>query len=315
MTSTPQPYRAFTTAHDRVVHARNIMETLGDEARAQMATFMDQWSPEPTSVAPAEDARPTRFLMDLSGSMRGFFVMAMLTAMRAEGDRLHAAGTPFEILGFTTRTWKGGQSRADWVEAGRPQAPGRLSDLMHVVVKGMDEDWADCRDHLGALLKEGTLKENVDGEALEWALARAAEDNTPSGLVMLTDGAPHCDSTVSVNPVNLLQDHFEEVLERISDEDVPFQRIRMDVNVRARGQSLREDIDIPAHRDEIVFWGQCMQKCLSAKAILGDETLPLRMGVGEPVPMNPLCDALSEAVAETSNSIAAKYEPEEDLTC
>lgn len=308
MTTTQTNYKAFTTEHDQVVHARDLMADLPEESQASMTEFLDKWGPEAVGSAPTEEAKATRFLLDLSGSLRGNPIFSLVAAMRAEGDRLDAAGIPFEILGFTTSTWRGGQSRKDWQNAGRPENPGRLSDLMHVVFKGMDEDWSECRDLLGVVLKEGALKENVDGEALEWALSRADADEEPAALVMVSDGTPACDSTQSVNPSRYLDDHFDAVLERAIEAGVALQRVRMSSEWDRTGITLRDGIDIPASGVEVRDWINNVRSAISNRDKMPADTPVdrLRMGAGEEVSMNPLNDALSEAVAKASNNLSAE---------
>ena len=118
-----------------------------------------------------------------------------------------------EILGFTTRAWKGGQAREDWLNAGRPQQPGRLNDLRHIIYKSADAPWRRTRDNLGLMMKEGLLKENIDGEALEWAHRRiCCRPEARKILMVISDGAPVDDSTLSVNPANYLEKHLRDVI-------------------------------------------------------------------------------------------------------
>lgn len=145
-------------------------------------------------------------LIDNSGSMRGrpIGVAAMTTDLIAR--TLERCGVKVEILGFTTRGWKGGRAREKWIEMGRPEDPGRLNDLRHIIYKNADTPWRRARNNLGLMLKEGLLKENIDGEALVWAynrLARRVEDRKI--LIVVSDGAPVDDSTLSVNPSNILE--------------------------------------------------------------------------------------------------------------
>src|SRR3546814_4930153 len=118
-----------------------------------------------------------------------------------------------EILGFTTRAWKGGQSREDWLAAGRPPHPGRLNDLRHIIYKKADEPWRRARKNLGLMMREGLLKENIDGEALLWAhnrlIARVEERRI---LMVISDGAPVDDSTLSVNSGTYLERHLRQVI-------------------------------------------------------------------------------------------------------
>ena len=129
---------------------------------------------------------------------------------------LERCGVKIEILGFTTRAWKGGQSREAWLQENKPASPGRLNDLRHIIYKSADAPWRRSRKHLGLMMREGLLKENIDGEALEWAhkrlLARAEQRRI---LMMISDGAPVDDSTLSVNPGNYLEKHLRRVIGEI----------------------------------------------------------------------------------------------------
>jgi cobaltochelatase CobT len=157
------------------------------------------------------------FLIDMSGSMRGYNIYNTVKGLKAAGDVMHEAGIPFEILGQTTVSWKGGLSRRKWLEEGRSPQPGRLNDLLHVVVKGMDEDWTLTRDNLDFLLIEGRLKENIDGEAIEWARGRIESSSEDGCLVCISDGASVDDSTLSVNDPNLLSHHLSEVMKEADE--------------------------------------------------------------------------------------------------
>jgi cobaltochelatase CobT len=168
----------------------------------------------------AMDFRDTvvTLLLDNSGSMRGRPIT--LAAMSADilARTLERCGVRTEILGFTTRTWKGGTSREDWVKAGKPALPGRLNDLRHIVYKAADEPWRRARRNLGLMLREGLLKENIDGEALLWAHARMlARPEQRRILMVISDGAPVDDSTLSVNPGNYLEAHLRAVIDWIEN--------------------------------------------------------------------------------------------------
>jgi cobaltochelatase CobT len=155
-------------------------------------------------------------LIDNSGSMRGrpITVAAMCSDILAR--TLERCAVKVEILGFTTRAWKGGQSRERWVQEGKPRNPGRLNDLRHVVYKGADTPWRRARKNLGLMLREGLLKENIDGEALEWAYRRLLHRTERRRILMvISDGAPVDDSTLSVNPGNYLERHLRKVIHEI----------------------------------------------------------------------------------------------------
>jgi cobaltochelatase CobT len=129
---------------------------------------------------------------------------------------LERCGVKVEILGFTTRAWKGGQSRESWLAAGKSANPGRLNDLRHIIYKSADAPWRRARKNLGLMMREGLLKENIDGEALDWAHRRLlARTEQRRILMMISDGAPVDDSTLSVNPGNYLERHLRWVIEEI----------------------------------------------------------------------------------------------------
>ncbi len=155
-------------------------------------------------------------LIDNSGSMRGRPISIAAISADVLARTLERCQVKVEILGFTTRAWKGGQSRERWLAAGRPQLPGRLNDLRHIVYKAADAPWRRARDNLGLMMKEGLLKENIDGEALEWAHRRLTGRSEARKIMMvISDGAPVDDSTLSVNPANYLEKHFHDVIAMI----------------------------------------------------------------------------------------------------
>jgi cobaltochelatase CobT len=155
-------------------------------------------------------------LLDNSGSMRGRPITVAATCADILARTLERCGVKVEILGFTTRAWKGGQSREAWLAAGKPPNPGRLNDLRHIIYKSADAPWRRARKNLGLMMREGLLKENIDGEALDWAhkrlLGRAEQRKI---LMMISDGAPVDDSTLSVNPGNYLERHLRYIIEDI----------------------------------------------------------------------------------------------------
>ncbi|WP_172299825.1 cobaltochelatase subunit CobT [Pseudoruegeria sp. HB172150] len=152
-------------------------------------------------------------LLDNSGSMRGRPISIAAICADVLARTLERCDVKVEILGFTTRAWKGGLSREDWLNAGRPQSPGRLNDLRHIIYKAADAPWRRSRDNLGLMMKEGLLKENIDGEALEWAHRRVAyRPEARKILMVISDGAPVDDSTLSVNPANYLEKHLRDVI-------------------------------------------------------------------------------------------------------
>ncbi|MEX2297012.1 MAG: cobaltochelatase subunit CobT [Dongiaceae bacterium] len=155
-------------------------------------------------------------LIDNSGSMRGRPITVAAMSADILARTLERCGVKVEILGFTTRMWKGGQSREKWIAAGKPANPGRLNDLRHIVYKSADAPWRRARKNLGLMLREGILKENIDGEALLWAHSRLIGRTEQRRILMvISDGAPVDDSTLSVNPGNYLERHLREVIEWI----------------------------------------------------------------------------------------------------
>jgi cobaltochelatase CobT len=152
-------------------------------------------------------------LIDNSGSMRGRPISIAAISADILARTLERCGVKTEVLGFTTRAWKGGQSRERWLSEGRPPQPGRLNDLRHIIYKKADEPWRRARKNLGLMMREGLLKENIDGEALLWAhnrlIGRAEERRI---LMVISDGAPVDDSTLSVNSGTYLEKHLRHVI-------------------------------------------------------------------------------------------------------
>jgi cobaltochelatase CobT len=152
-------------------------------------------------------------LIDNSGSMRGRPISIAAICADVMARTLERCQVKCEILGFTTRAWKGGKSREQWLNEGRPAEPGRLNDLRHIIYKNADAPWRRARPNLGLMMKEGLLKENIDGEALEWAHRRMV--NRPEQrriLLVISDGAPVDDSTLSVNSASYLEKHLRDVI-------------------------------------------------------------------------------------------------------
>jgi|SRR5215217_448576 len=155
-------------------------------------------------------------LIDNSGSMRGRPIMVAAVCADILARTLERCAVKTEILGFTTRAWKGGLSRDNWIQAGKPASPGRLNDLRHIVYKAADAPWRRARRNLGLMMREGLLKENIDGEALMWAHQRLI--NRPEQrriLMVISDGAPVDDSTLSVNSGHYLERHLRAVITEI----------------------------------------------------------------------------------------------------
>jgi cobaltochelatase CobT len=152
-------------------------------------------------------------LIDNSGSMRGRPISIAAISADILARTLERCGVKTEILGFTTRAWKGGQARETWLAAGRPPQPGRLNDVRHIVYKKADEPWRRAKPSLGLMMREGLLKENIDGEALIWAHGRLiGRPEDRKILMVISDGAPVDDSTLSVNSGSYLERHLRQVI-------------------------------------------------------------------------------------------------------
>jgi len=178
---------------------------------------------DPTAPLSFKEEEDTEFrdtvvtiLIDNSGSMRGRPIMVAAVCADILARTLERCGVKTEILGFTTRAWKGGSSREDWLKAGKPAQPGRLNDLRHIIYKAADAPWRRARRNLGLMMREGLLKENIDGEALMWAHQRLiGRPEARRILLVISDGAPVDDSTLSVNSGHYLERHLREVITEI----------------------------------------------------------------------------------------------------
>ncbi len=178
---------------------------------------------DPTSPLSFKEEQDTEFrdtvvtlLLDNSGSMRGRPIMVAAVCADILARTLERCGVKVEILGFTTRAWKGGMSRDEWIREAKPQQPGRLNDLRHIIYKSADAPWRRARKNLGLMMREGLLKENIDGEALIWAHQRLiGRPEQRRILMVISDGAPVDDSTLSVNSGHYLERHLRKVIEEI----------------------------------------------------------------------------------------------------
>jgi len=157
-------------------------------------------------------------LLDNSGSMRGRPIMVAALCADILARTLERCAVKTEILGFTTKAWKGGMSREGWIKAGKPAGPGRLNDIRHIIYKGADMPWRRARRNLGLMMREGLLKENIDGEALLWAHERIlARPEQRKILMVISDGAPVDDSTLNVNIGNYLERHLRQVIDEVEN--------------------------------------------------------------------------------------------------
>jgi cobaltochelatase CobT len=191
---------------------------------------------DPTASLAFKEEEDTEFrdtvvtiLIDNSGSMRGRPIMVAAVCADILARTLERCGVKTEILGFTTRAWKGGSSREDWLKAGKPAQPGRLNDLRHIIYKSADAPWRRARRNLGLMMREGLLKENIDGEALMWAHQRLiGRPEARRILMVISDGAPVDDSTLSVNSGHYLERHLRDVITEIEGKS-PVQLIAIGI--------------------------------------------------------------------------------------
>ena len=191
---------------------------------------------DPTAPLSFKEEQDTEFrdtvvtlLLDNSGSMRGRPIMVAAVCADILARTLERCGVKVEILGFTTRAWKGGMSRDDWIKQGKPPQPGRLNDLRHIVYKNADAPWRRARKNLGLMMREGLLKENIDGEALVWAHQRLiGRPEQRRILMVISDGAPVDDSTLSVNSGHYLERHLRRVIGEI-EQNSPVELIAIGI--------------------------------------------------------------------------------------
>ena len=179
---------------------------------------LDPITPLSYKVEKETDFRDTAvsILVDSSGSMRGRSMTVAAICADIISTTLERCNVKTEVLGFTTKQWKGGESRKRWVEDGKPENPGRLNDIRHIIFKSADTSWRRGQKNFGLMLREGLLKENVDGEALIWAHDRLARRQEQRKILMvISDGAPVDDSTLSTNPNNYLDLHLRQVIHSI----------------------------------------------------------------------------------------------------
>ncbi|WP_051949358.1 TIR domain-containing protein [Methylosinus sp. PW1] len=216
-----QPYYVYTTKFDEVISPRQLMssdeslrlhKTLLKTIRAQSLEFADAIESGAAEIADVANKQEVSIsiLIDNSGSLRGKMIEDVAAWTSIASSIMSSAGVSNEILGFTTKAWKGGQSREMWISDGRPALPGRLNDLRHIVYKSFDETFQEADINFSAMIREGLIKENIDGEALLWAYSRLQRRHAERKiLVALSDGAPVDDSTVSVNPAAFLNAHLQ----------------------------------------------------------------------------------------------------------
>lgn len=232
----PDGYRIYTKAHDRELRLSELDNVLGpltaadwrkfEASKAACSVGLAEWQAEANarallwrnklaSLNTEADRKATcvTILLDLSGSMRDQRIMTVRGVLGVFGVVPEALGIQFEILGFTTARWQGGLSRRDWLNSGKPQWPGRLNDLLHVVIVDPDVRESARTAAFEQLLRPDLLKENIDGEAIEWASARlSARNATRRALIVVSDGASVDDSTLQANDNDYLDRHLQEVV-------------------------------------------------------------------------------------------------------
>lgn len=217
-------YKAFTRLFDEEINALDLVDP--QEADRLANTFDNLY--QQACLGPAlEESAPdlsgllVTMLLDNSGSMRGNSISALAAIVRALAEILSRSGAAVEILGFTTKAWKGGRSREAWLNAGAPGKPGRLNDLRHIVYHRSGQPWDSVSWRpLSLMLKEGILKENIDGEALRWAYLRALQAlASRKTIIVFSDGAPMDDSTLEQNHSKYLQRHLKSVAEAIEEQE------------------------------------------------------------------------------------------------
>lgn len=214
--------RSLSRRWHRLLLARSVRSWSFDQEEGMLdVSKLDRVITDPCSslVWKKEKDDPLRdtvvsLLIDNSGSMRGMPITTAALCVDILARTWERCGIRVEILGFTTRHWKGGESRLAWVEAGRPPCPGRLNDLLHIVYKSASTPYRNSRRHIAVMLREGLLKENIDGEALLWARRRLLERSEKRRiLAVISDGAPVDDSTLCANPSHILERHLRSAID------------------------------------------------------------------------------------------------------
>jgi cobaltochelatase CobT len=234
--SPPSGYRAYTTDFDREIHGRDLRSWLGSAGEQAFYAYVEGYENRmgprrgaahivarssvqklKATVSPSSMADTVAaLLVDHSGSLRGERAMLATVLSEIVADYWKLLGIPYELLGFTTSSWKGGQSRAAWEHAGRPANPGRLCDLLHVVYRSADATNPDVPWSIRYLMRLELLKENVDGEALAWAARRLRErPEARKILLVVSDGTPVDDSTILANDPEILVRHLQQTIAEI----------------------------------------------------------------------------------------------------
>jgi len=224
-------YRAYTKRFDEIMHASKMV-TSTDIAKLQpeQASYIDKLSSnfserikelrKTISAKARSQSTLVTLLLDNSGSLRGQPIKDVAAWSLLAAETLEQCGIVTEVLGYTTKMWKGGQSRELWIKEGKPANPGRLNDLRHVIYKTSDDNIRQSAASFTLMVRDGFLKENVDGEALLWAVHRQDEiDASRKILIVCSDGAPVDDSTLSTNDTDTLEKHLKSVIETIARKE------------------------------------------------------------------------------------------------
>jgi cobalamin biosynthesis protein CobT len=225
-------YKIYTTEFDETLNMSDVpVGFLGPRVRefAAVKRQIEQDMPQVDQFSghidiPSEGPNLV-FLLDCSGSMNGAEMTAAVFTLLRAGDALYKAEREFEILGYTTQTFESGKARALWEESGKPPAPGRLSDLRHMIFKDIDEPWPEARDNLLYFLTHMIIKDEVTGEALEWARDRIQGRGGNEALVLLSMSGPRCDATDNEMGEAFLKCHYHQVMEGIVASDMPLVKL------------------------------------------------------------------------------------------
>jgi cobaltochelatase CobT len=256
------PYRIYTTQNDTEVHAGGLSAVLGAPSEEDRHEWDNQWgrfcqdrdtAAEYAQASQALNALPeglvaqvaVTLLFDHSGSMHGEKILHSAIAAEGAAHLLARWSIPFELLGFTTRGWHGGQSRKAWLKTRRPKRPGRLCDLLHVVYRQADDTGSFAGATLKPMLRPDLLHENVDGEAIQWAARRlTAVDREGKILVVVSDGAPVDDATLHHNDNDILLRELRRVVEEVERSGIVLVAVLLDRKHSCYG------VSVPAEKPE-----------------------------------------------------------------
>lgn len=236
-----KPYAAYTIEYDEIIRSMELLNPdqaleLGGKAinyaEKLQSAHMLQIKKYEQAISEFENSAIS-ILVDNSGSLRGAKISATAAWSILLIELFDRAGWKTELLGFTTRSWKGGQSREKWLSDGRPPSPGRLADLRHIIYKSFEESTVGFAQNVGAMLKEAILKENIDGEALLWAHSRISKVESNNKIILvISDGAPVDDSTLTVNSGSYLERHLRQVLTDLAKSEIDILAVGIEHDVR-----------------------------------------------------------------------------------